>query len=69
MFSKLIAKLIIRQLRKSPIENESVLRVLIYYLAVAMQKKGSNEIEIEYTHEDDENLNLSITCKLKSNEN
>jgi len=59
-FSKLWAKFLISQLKNSGVKNESVLRVLIYYLSLEIQKNGGDSIEIEYKPTDDSDTTLII---------
>jgi len=63
MFSRLWAKFIISQLKKNAIKNESVLRVLIHYLLLAMQKEGNETLKITYSS-DDLPIELMINCEL-----
>jgi len=69
MLSRIWAKIIIRQLKRSAVNNESVLRVLVHYLLLEMQKQQSSEIEIKYSASDKTETELLINCKLKGESN
>lgn len=65
MFSRLWARIIISQLKRGAIKNESVLRVLIHYLLLEMDKRKASEIDVTYTISDESEYNLLINCRLE----